>query len=103
MSDTDDMVIRINEQAAIMLAWANRYRMLKLNAMQAVFQRAGETLMDAAEYVRALDDRYQTAHRGHTIYRTVANDLNKELERIEQRSISYTLVRIFRIIRNFYK
>lgn len=103
MSDTDDMIIRINEQASIMLTWANRYRMLKLNAMQHVFQQAAETLMDAEEYMRTLDEQRRLSANGHHIYRTIADDLNSELERIEQRSISYNLVRLFRIIRNFYR
>ena len=103
MSDTDHIIASLDEQAKVMLKWATIHQKIKMSATQAVYQKAAETMLDAAEHMRQLDDRYQTAHRGHTIYRTVANDLNNELDRIEQRSISYNLVRAFRIIRNFYK
>ena len=103
MSDTDDMIIRLNEEAAVMLKWANRYRMLQMNAMQSVFQRAAETLMDAGEHLRLVDDQRLRADRGLGVYRVVADQLSKEIEHAEKRSITYNVIRFGRLIRNFYR
>ena len=103
MSATDDIVKRIDDQAKVMLGWASRYQMLRLSAMQAVFQRAAETLIDASEHMQTVDDQYQTASRNLSVYRAVADDLSEELDRAEKYSIGYNIMRVARIIRNYYR
>jgi Lon protease-like protein len=103
MSATDDIIKRIDDEAEIMLSWAVRHQKLRMPASQAIFQKAAETLMDASEHMRNLDDKYQTASRNLSVYRAVADDLSEELDRAEKYSIGYNLMRIGRIIHNYFR